>query len=31
MKPVDSIFADFHNSDREGRVRLNTAGTGLTH
>jgi len=27
MKPVDSIFADFHNSDKEGRVRLNTAGT----
>jgi len=23
----DTLFADFNNTDKEGRVRLNTAGT----
>ena len=27
MNLQKKIFADFHNSDRDGRVRLNTVGT----
>jgi hypothetical protein len=27
MKELNKIFADFHNADIKGRVRLNTNGT----